>query len=354
MPLWEDTAVRPPRHLRRLAGALVVTGIAALPLLAVPTAAVAAPSATTCAIEQLKELPDWTMSIVTAGDPTGRYIAGRGYPKEPEADFHRFTTIWDNGAPTVIDIPGEDQVIDDVNASGDAVAISYREGELIPDAWTYRDGVVSPLPLPGEPWNLTLNDRGDIAGTFNKDGYDRPFVIRADGTGVPVSLPLPAGAESGSAQDIAADGTVVGSYTDAKGSHAYLWGPDGSGEELKAPEGAGISVRAVRGDWAAGTGATSDGAMVPVRWNLRTGEVAAYPQFAQINDVNTAGWLVGTNHQGKGLLVTDTGDVVLPSLVDHDDPFSEHAYTLSNDGRTIAGQALDATATLRAVAWRCT
>jgi hypothetical protein len=45
---------------------------------------------------------------------------------------------------------------------------------------------------------------------------------------------------------------------------------------------------------------------------------------------------------------------VLPDLASHQpDGLSTIATTLSDDGRTIAGQSDDATGTIQAVVWRC-
>jgi hypothetical protein len=99
---------------------------------------------TECKIERLQEPEGSTMSIVTAADPTGRRIASRGYPDG--GDFKRSVVIWDDGMPTRVDIPGEDQLLRDINTAGVAVGASFDPqtfGPLTP--WIYRNGKVSAL-----------------------------------------------------------------------------------------------------------------------------------------------------------------------------------------------------------------
>jgi hypothetical protein len=69
---------------------------------------------------------------------------------------------------------------------------------------------------------------------------------------------------------------------------------------------------------------------------------------------NVHGWQVGTDQQGRAILVTPAGVVVLPDLARHEAGVLKNiATTVSDDGRTIAGQADDSGDVLRAVVWRC-
>ena len=78
----------------------------------------------------------------------------------------------------------------------------------------------------------------------------------------------------------------------------------------------------------------------------------------QLNDlagpVNAQGWQAGTDKQGRPVLVAGATTVVLPELAGHQpNGLSNMPNTLSDDGRTIAGQADDASGTIRAVVWHC-
>jgi hypothetical protein len=70
--------------------------------------------------------------------------------------------------------------------------------------------------------------------------------------------------------------------------------------------------------------------------------------------VNAQGWEIGTDAQGRSVLDTGTATVLLPGLTAHTaDGLSTIASTLSDDGRTIAGQSDDTTGAIQAVMWHC-
>ncbi|MEU4716555.1 hypothetical protein AB0F73_23280 [Micromonospora purpureochromogenes] len=91
------------------------------------------------------------------------------------------------------------------------------------------------------------------------------------------------------------------------------------------------------------------------RTGLRTGEVRVFGELQGLpNEVNAQGWQVGTDKQGRAVLVADAEPVVLPALAGgQPTAVSNIATTLSDDGRTVAGQSDDATGTIQAVVWRC-
>nr|BFE70800.1 hypothetical protein GCM10020092_041010 [Actinoplanes digitatis] len=127
-------------------------------------------------------------------------------------------------------------------------------------------------------------------------------------------------------------------------------------------------VFSVRNGWATGvatdgTGAKGDarkkavgGATVAaaVRWNVRTGEVRVFADLTMgATAVNAHGWQVGTDRQGRAVLVADR-TVVLPDLAAHEpNGLGNIASSVSDDGRTVGGQSDDATGTIQAVVWRC-
>jgi hypothetical protein len=71
--------------------------------------------------------------------------------------------------------------------------------------------------------------------------------------------------------------------------------------------------------------------------------------------VNAYGWVVGWDSKGDALLVSDAGTLTLQPLRKPVQPGDNLAYTISDDGRTIAGQSVlgDAARTMRAVVWHC-
>ena len=95
--------------------------------------------------------------------------------------------------------------------------------------------------------------------------------------------------------------------------------------------------------------------MSAVRWNVRTGEVRTTAALdIGATAANAHGWQVGTDKQGRAVLVTDTATVVLPDLASHQPGgLATIANTVSDDGRTIGGQSDNAAGVIQAVVWRC-
>jgi hypothetical protein len=332
-----------------IAGLMVATGSQVV----LPGIAYAAPPST-CTIARLPEPKEASMSIVTAADPTGRYVAGRGYP---EGDtLVRDVVVWDRGVPKPVNMPGIDQQLADFNSSGVAVGFSFDEETweaLTP--WRYHDGVLSPLPGVESGIAVAINERGDILGSVGTS--QRPPFWWPAGGGGPVDLPVPEGALQVDAFDIDEDGTIVGVATDAEFiDRAVVWQPGEGAKVLPVPAGAGPNSRAfgIRNGWVTGFAFTQEFEMTPLRWNLRTGEVRAFPQFFIRPDMaNMHGWLVGSGMDGRGLFVSERGDLRLPGLANHGEALGDIATNVSDDGRRIAGQALDAGGEIRAVQWTC-
>ena len=83
------------------------------------------------------------MSLVTAGDPTGHYLAGRAYPAARDGGYP--IIIWHDLKPTVVTIPGVDQTLDQITPTGDAVGQSYVDNATVEAAWAYYHGAVHQL-----------------------------------------------------------------------------------------------------------------------------------------------------------------------------------------------------------------
>ncbi|GAA0911123.1 hypothetical protein Vau01_098150 [Virgisporangium aurantiacum] len=313
-----------------------------------PDPAAAQDPPTACGISRLAESSDWSMSIATAMDPGGRYIAGRGYPDDP-SDETRYPAIWDRGVLTSVPIPGVDQGWRDVNSAGVAVGSSYDPDsgkELTP--WVYADGQVRPLRGVTSGETNAINEHGVITGTRSDRVPMRWPSVDSD----PQKLPLPAGARGAFARDIDDDGTIVGIYWGADGyEHAVAWPSRGTVEVLPLPTGGSISsALTIRNGWINGWVAGTFG-LVAVRWHLPSGAVDAFPQFAgTASYVNAVGWMVGKDQSGAGLFVSANGDLTLPGLGGQPDG---HAWRLSDNGHVIAGNATDKEGQLRAVRWDC-
>ncbi|TDB79111.1 hypothetical protein [Micromonospora sp. KC721] len=333
----------------------------------------AATPPTRCALNRLPVPDGAPMALVTGADPTGRYLVGRSYPKPGSYQ----AVIWHDGEARKVMLPGDlEESLQDVNSTGTAVGWSYAEGGKPgagPVPYVYRDGRVSKLPGVQRGNAYAINEAGAIVGD---DDTGNAALVWPSATTEPIRLPLPAGASQGTARDIDEDGTTVGTIDNKR---PYVWFPDGTHRALPMPSLDGerattARVFHIRNGWAIGVasdGPGRDGAADPssgrtgasaeyarakaVRWNVRTGEVRVVGAFKGAADaVNAHGWQVGIDGRGRAVLVADAATVALPALASHQPgTLSTIASTVSDDGRTIAGQSDDATGTIQAVVWRC-
>jgi hypothetical protein len=171
-----------------------------------------------------------TKAVVTAGDPSGRYLTGRLY-NNPAAN----TIIWRDGKilarPTV---PGDDGRLYDINRSGVAVGSGFVTDDR-QQAYVYRDGKVTALDGRATAANA-INDAGVVVGSIGEVLNEAPARWNSV-DGKVTRLPLPDGVTHGTADGIAEDGTVLGSV-EAPGKlegTGYLWLPDGTGRMLPLP-----------------------------------------------------------------------------------------------------------------------
>lgn len=352
--------------------------------------AAAATAPTSCVLERLPTPDNDPMALVSGADPAGSYLVGRSYPKRGGYQ----AVIWHDGKVQKVMLPGDlEESLRDANSTGTAVGWSYAGGseeDTGPVPYVYRNGKVSKLPGVKRGSAKAINDAGAIVG----DDSAGAALVWPSATARPIRLPLPASASRGTANDIDEDGTVVGTVEDdtaelgASGvplgrDTPYVWFADGTHRALPLPsidgtKAASARVSAVRNGWATGvadvvTGDAKtpkspeadpnsarakearDSQRVSVRWNVRTGEVQVTDQLSfGANAVNAQGWQVGTDQQGRAVLLTGSETVVLPALAGHDPSgLSNIPNTLSDDGRVIGGQSDDTTDTIQAVVWRC-
>ena len=319
-----------------------------------------------CRLEKLPVPGDVSMALVAGADPTGRYIVGRSYPKGGGYQ----AVIWHDGKGRNVAMPGDsEEQLTDVNSAGTAIGWSYDASGQVP--YVYRDGKVSKLPGVKQAEPRGINDAGAIVAG---DGAElRDVLLWKSPTAQPTRLPLPAGATHAMAGDIDEDGTVVGTIDMRT---PYVWLPDGSHHALTLPTVNGKPLSragafGIRNGWVTGTagggglarggaGTGKDKAQEPlvgVRWNLRTGEVQVVGELQDLaGAVNAQGWLVGSDKQGRAVLVAGDTPVLLPPLAKKKQTnVSNIPSTLSDDGRIVAGQSDDddANDTIKAVVWHC-
>jgi uncharacterized membrane protein len=385
---------------RRLAGvgavaaatALVVAGVPAA-LAAVrapdgpPVASTATPTTTPspsptgpvppteCELVELAEGEGAYQSVVTAADPTGRFIGGRFFLPVGTSDGNLgpetsvLPVIWHGDEPVAVDIPGDDPVVTDVNSRGAAVGTSlesYEESESAV-SWIYQDGRVS--RLAGENAAVSaINEQGVVVGTQGSPA--RPVVWRSP-TAQPEELSIPAGDwASFRGTEVDDSGTIVGTghdlaaLPDESPDRPFVWLPDGTRQEIPAPTvngepALGFRAETIHDGVTTGLALVAPGLERPFRYELATGEFTDLDPGIPIATEAWSGdgWVVGYTSDE---LVIVTGSAVVPlpypRTPDYSDDSSLSPPTVaavSDDGLTVTGQIYDEEGNAHAAAWYC-
>lgn len=304
---------------------------------------------------------DGEEAVVSAGDPTGRWHAGRYRATDGDGNYDLL--IWHDGGlvPTAGGFPGADQTISDINASGTAVGWTLDEQRHRP--YAYVVGKAVKLPGVTEGQAIAVNDAGTIVGSRTVRN-DYPVPVRWDSAAqAAVNLPLPAGYDTGEALDIDEDGTVVGSISPAnRRRQPYLWRADGTGELLPLPTIGGepaseFNPAGIRAGWVVGdavAAATSTG--LPYRYHTVTRRFERLADREMIiNAVNGRGWAVGYvfGERTEAVLLAGTREVPLPTDVLGPGGGATRAMAVSDDGRSVAGDGLTYQDVSRPILWRC-
>jgi hypothetical protein len=313
-----------------------------------------------CTVERLAVPAGIPRSLVTGGDRAGRYMLGRAYPGNGRSSV----VVWDHGRPTMVDMPGQDARLNDVNNAGIAVGDSFTADD-VQTPWLYRAGSLSPLPATGSASARAIGEDGTIAG-FRSDaapGGQRP-VAWYDPEHPAVDLPLPPGYSDGEAVDVDSDGTVVGVVSGpGKRDRGYLWRRDGTHRMLPLPTVDGGAANAFDPELIAG-GVVLGVADLPhgqgllplAAFDLATAEFTIFDGGVAFGSANALGWVAGSARGGLWL-AGPGGRTALPLLapVRRDKLVMTEALvvTMSEDGRTIGGQSDDPKGDFKAVVWHC-
>ncbi|HLL65724.1 MAG TPA: hypothetical protein VK453_08235 [Micromonosporaceae bacterium] len=300
------------------------------------------------------------VASLDAGDPTGTWHAGRH--RAADGDSNYLIMIWNDGqlVQRSIELPGANQIMNDINASGTAVGQTHHDGLDRP--YAFVGGKTVQLPGVAGGAAAAINEAGTIVG-YRRERTDTAPVRWDSAATAAVDLPMPAGYDAGVAVGVDEDGTVVGLIRPPdKQPRPYLWRPDGTGDPLPVPTIGGKSARqfnptGVRNGWVVGN-AVADGAATsqPYRYDIGT---RVFERLADdeviIGAVNGSGWAVGNRHGGgrtEAVYFTGAGSQVLPFTINglgH----GSHGMAVSDDGRTVAGN-LQLGAGTRPGLWSCT
>jgi hypothetical protein len=340
----------------------VVVGVKAIHAHKTPTG----PTHLSCT-EQRLPVPHSAQSGVTGADPTGRYVLG-----QPAPAVSLPVIIWDNGVAHVVSIPDKEQVLVDITSHGVAVGSSYSGTAYQP--WIYENGTLSALSGPTDSWPVAIGEQGTIAGTARRpDKSEYPIVWRTP-TSTATGLSMPNPQWDGSVDDVDADGTIVGTVRPSPWDlyfQGIVWYPDGSRQLLPLPRIPGVKgvkiisihkgiIIAVAEVAVADKVGLDEVTGIPVAYDLRTAtfDTLTGPDLL-VSGGNGRRWLVGTAFGGDVhppvVWTPGTGIVKLPTLSPPkaDNDYYKHAETVSDDGRTIAGEDTDAKGIPHAVVWHC-
>ncbi|HEX5596864.1 MAG TPA: hypothetical protein VFX61_12745 [Micromonosporaceae bacterium] len=308
--------------------AVTAAGVALTSGSAVAAPAGAAPAArgTSCMMQTLPVPENTYRSDVAAIDSSGRFIVGSAIVRKDTDTYP--VLLWDHDRLTSFNPPVPNGYPVDVNSDG--VVVGNSPGYPASPPWKYRNGVATLLPVidPADQTTVVaINSLGDIAGMgWTSSGESYGLLWRADSPGTAQVINIPAASTITGLTD---DGTIIG-YAGGAESTAWMRTPSGLVFPLVGPDGdADGYVLAASGRWAVGQGRQA-GALVGLRWDLRTGRSTVLDSRLGLNptDVNAHGAVLAGDQLQLGNTV-----LTLPSP----DPNQVVAGRALADNRTVAG-----------------
>ncbi|MER7280249.1 hypothetical protein ABT369_38005 [Dactylosporangium sp. NPDC000244] len=326
-----------------LGGGWVLTGPRASGPAPGPAATPAGPPVpSACVPKALGTPPEFTkIAQVDGGDPTGRYQVGLVANGQTG-----IWVLWDRGEAHPLDPRA--LYAADVNANGAVVGTSWAdENQKDGVAWTERDGRFQEL-AGAHATAAGINDRGQIAGTV----AGKP-VTWASADSPPVELEVPAPYDTPArVNGIDEDGTVVGGLFRNGFYVPVVWTSDGRFQALTVPRGDGVfpnlTADGIRNGWVIGRSGDKT-----VRWDLRSG---ARPTLVSggynAMGPNSSGWLVWQVFPGAELRAGDAR-ISLRMPAQTSGTSLIQPKTISDDGRTIAGEVPNDQSGSTAYLWTC-
>ncbi|WP_436522514.1 hypothetical protein [Actinoplanes sp. HUAS TT8] len=307
----------------------------------VPTAAAPA-GVTSCKVARLPT-DGVKKALVTSGDPSGRYAAGRLYSTNGRPSK---LIVWRDGAIlTTAAMPGADADIRDMTRTGVGIANGY-DAKDHQSAYVYQNGRFTRL-RGNDAGAVAINEAGVIVGAVGAS--PETLAVRwASASAAPVKLPLPAKARQSAASGLDEDGTIIGSVgPDLSRMAAYVWFPDGTGRYLPVPtlpdgrKATGFWPGTISNGWVAGDAVMEtkeSTSFTPMRYRISTGEFEVLPgDIYRADLVTPEGWVTGMGRPVA--LFTGSRTIQLPAYGKASQSFdvSYDVRGISADGHVIVG-----------------
>ena len=323
-------------------------------------AAAPVPRPTRCAVTLLPT-EGIRKALVTAGDPSGRHLAGRVYP-EPGGVR---TVLWKDGVLQARPaMPGADASYDDINSAGVAVGTSF-DAAGHEQAYVSAGGAAVRMP-GGRASAAAINDAGVVVGTLGAPVFGGVPARWPSATAAPQRLPLPPGFRGGDALAVGEDGTVVGAvYREQMERTGMLWLADGTNRLMPLPTVDGRRAtyfwpESIGDGWVLGRAVrdSADGSrrsFVSYRYRIATGTYERLPVALGPPALGARnGWVLGTTGDHRPVVVAGPAVVRLPAYR----AMKEYVVSsFSADGRVAAGYTADTTAdegvANRPLRWTC-
>lgn len=297
-------------------------------------------------------------AVLTAGDPSGHYLAGRLYLGG--TGFNRPIIIWKDGKIlATVAMPGSDQTVYALNAAGVAVGTSFDTKDR-QHAYVYRNGTFRQL-AGGEAGATDINEAGVIVGAVGA-AYAGVPVRWSSATATPTRLPLPKGAAGGDVVGISDDGTIVGDVSPANGEGSgHLWFADGTARTMAVPtvdgaKGTFFWPESMSNGWVVGRAVRDDKdgsrSFESYRYQISTGKYEPITVPLLNSRLAANGWVAGVGSGQLPVIVAGGQAVPLPG---HGTNVEYMMSSVSADGKVAGGYSVgDGTpVTNEPLMWRC-
>jgi hypothetical protein len=295
-----------------------------------PAGVPSAPPGAVCTVARIPGADGRVMSV----DRTGRWAV-----MEKQTPGQRTATVWKDGVKVKsVTLPKHDSTEYWINAHGDfgvIIADNQKNGQ----AWVFKDDKLSRLKGGGAYVSAIGDDGrviGDLQGTGGTVIWDTPDAE-------PKAIPTPKGADGTQVMHVDQDNNLFGYVNVPGGATSAMWSPDGSNLQELPVTG---YIGAVDNNWIVGRGEGDIG----YRYDRQTKKVETLPaQGYSPTAVTPSGVLVS----GSGADFWVLADGKARPLAKDPAAANYVALGITEDGRTVTGNAFSEKGDSTAVRWTC-